>query len=147
MPVSPVTMSDINMGDGFIDRDQVQLLVWFEGEEAAIAGPAVDHLNWTVRALRALASQWCQQEVQDVPPMPPVGDEDALDCTEKDLAVVIFRDHTVIAQRGEIFPNSGLASYPLEVAGRRRHDTEWVTRVLEGLADSIEQREGFDHVL
>lgn len=142
-------MSDgLNMGDGFIDRDQVQLLVWFDGEEASIAGPAIDHLGWTVRALRALASQWCQQDVQDSPPMPPPGDgDDWMDCTAKDLAVVIFKDHTVIAKKGEIFPNSGLATYPLEVAGRRRHETEWVTAVLEGLANSIEQREGFDFVL
>lgn len=136
------------MRDGFVDREEVRLLVWFDGEEASIAGPAVDDLPWVAKALYAVANQWHPQEEQDVPPMPPQSDHGSvLDCTSKDLAVVVFKTHTVVVKHGEIFPNSGLASYDLEVAGRRRHDTEWAVTMLSCLAMSIEQQGGFDHVI
>lgn len=131
-------------GAGFIDRDQVKLLVWFDNEEAAVAGPAIDNLPWVVRALQSLARQWQPQERQDVPPMPVPETPDFLDCTTKDLAVVIYKEHQVVVEKDEVFPGSGLASYYIDVAGRRRHDTEWAVARLDDLALSIEYGKGYD---
>ena len=150
MPVSLATMSDgshgLAMSSGFIDREEVRLLVWFEHGEASIAGPAIDAPKWVVKALRGVARQWVRQEPQNSPPMPtPGADDDWLDCTKKDLAVVVFNNHTVVVKKDEIFPGSGLASYRVEVAGRRRHECDWAMSVLESLADTIEE-EGLEDV-
>lgn len=135
------------MESGFLDKSAVRLLVWFENDEAALAGPAVDNLKWVVKALYAVANQWEPQDVQSTPPMPRGHGENALDCTQKDLAIVVLNEHTVVVEKGEVFPNSGLTSYRMEVAGRRMHETEWVIQTLIDLAHSIEHREGFDYVL
>ncbi|MEI7780341.1 MAG: hypothetical protein WCJ18_00275 [Planctomycetota bacterium] len=129
---------------GFVEREQVRLLVWFEDEGAAIAGPATEDLSWVVRALHGMARQWPIQEPQNVPPMPiqEQPDEDWMDCTTKDVAIVVYKDFDVVVERGEVFQGSGLASYYLEVAGRRRHETEWVKQMLKNLALTIERQEG-----
>ena len=134
---------------GFVDREQVRLLVWFENGSAAIAGPAVDNLKWVAKTLYTIARQWTPQAPQDVPPMPVQDyvDDDWLDCTAKDVAVVLYNHHEIVVERDEIFPGSGLATHYLDVAGRRRHETDWVIDALESLAMSIEQRDGFDFVI
>ena len=133
--------------DGFVDRSQVKLLIWIDNGNASIAGPAIDNLPWVVRILYSLAAQWQPQEPQNTPPMPAPPDDDWLDCTDKDVAVVIYHAHDVIVEKDEIFPGSGLSSYYIDVAGRRKHETEWVVSQLEELAAGIEAQEGFDHAI
>ena len=124
----------------FVDCDDVRLLVWLDGPEAAIAGPAVENLPWCVGAIRSLVSQWIPMREQNVPPLTEVT-TDCLDCTAKDVAVVIMNAHDVIVECGEIFPNSGLASHHICIAGTRRHETQWVTQALRSLADAIAEQD------
>lgn len=132
-------------GAAFIDRDEVKLLVWLDQDDAAIAGPAVRNLKWVAGTIRSLANQWVPHGPQSTLPMPtPVDGEDWLDCTVKDVAVVIFKEHDVVVERNEVFPDSGLASHYIQVSGRRRHETEWVVASLKQLADSLELEVGDD---
>jgi len=126
-------------GASFIDREEVKLLVWLDNDDAAIAGPAVRNLKWVAGTIRSLANQWVPHDPQTAEPMPTPGeDDDWLDCTVKDVAVVIFKEHDVVVDRNEVFPDSGLASHYIQVSGRRRHETEWVVASLRQLADSLE---------
>ena len=145
MQVSQVTLmaDEVCMGpneSGLVDRDQIRLLVWIDGDDAAVAGPVIGDRGWVVRAIRAVAKEWRVQEKQESRPV-PVGDY--LDCTAKELAVVIYNSHQVVVERGEIFPGSGLASHYIDVAGYRRHETDWAIESLDDLAQRIEQEEGY----
>ena len=126
---------------GLVDRDQIKLLVWLDGEDATVAGPVVTDTEWVVRAIRAVTREWPVQEQQQ-PRRYPVGN-DYLDCTAKELAVIIYNHHNVIAERGEVFSGSGLASHYIDVAGYRRHETDWAISSLSDLADDIEQQKGY----
>lgn len=142
-------MPNVRLGpdaDGFIDRDQVHMLVWVDGDEAAVAGPAVGDRGWVVRALRAVSRQWLPQD-ELRPSYEPPQPGDYLDCTKKELAVIIYKHHDVVVERGEIFPDSGLASHYLDVSGYRRHETQWAVERLDDLAHWIEHEEGFDYEL
>lgn len=132
--------------DGFIDREQVHLLVWIDGDEAAVAGPAVGNKDWVVRAIRAVSRQWLPQE-ELRPRTAPLSPGDYLDCTQKELAVIIYNHHQVVVERDEIFPGSGLASHFLDVSGYRRHETEWAVARLDDIAHCIEHEEGYDYEL
>lgn len=141
-------MNEVGTDDfGFVDRSQVKLLIWMDGGEASLAGPATDNLAWVVQIIYSLAAQWQDQEPQQVASMPNIYGDDCLDCTRKELAIVVYNAHDVIVERGEIFPGSGLSSYYIDVAGIRKHETEWVIEQLHELATGIEQQEGFDHVI
>ena len=129
---------------GIVQRDHIRLLVWLDGDEAAVAGPAVDNRPWVVRAIRTVAREWRAQEPQSQGCSPPSSGE-FLDCTKKELAVIIYHHHQMVVERGEIFPGSGLASHYIDVAGYRRHETEWVVARLDDLAHCIEHEEGFDY--
>lgn len=128
---------------GLVDRDQVRLLVWIDQDEAAVAGPSVGDRAWVVRAIRALSRQWEPQTEQVRLPIPPPVGVEYLDCTRKELAVIVYNSHHVVVERDEIFPGSGLASHYIDVAGYRRHETDWAKDRLDDLAYSIEQEEGY----
>jgi hypothetical protein len=141
----PVT-SDVRIGadeSGLVDREQIRLLVWIDGEDAAVAGPVIGDKGWVVRALRAVAREWTVQEKQRPLTHRPEGDY--LDCTAKELAVVIYNSHQVIVERDEIFVGSGLASHYIDIAGYRRHETDWAIDRLDDLAHRIEHEEGYQY--
>jgi hypothetical protein len=141
--VMPVT-EDVRIGPdelGLVDREQIKLLVWIDGENAAVAGPVINDRAWVVRAIRAITREWPAQQEQQTHPRPQ-GDY-YLDCTTKELAVVIYNAHDIVAERDEIFPGSGLASHYIDVAGYRRHETGWAIDRLADLANDIEHEEGW----
>lgn len=120
--------------DDVVDANDVYLCIQFRKTKMGIAGPAIRHPRWVIRALRTLAEWWHPQGIEPTVKAPA----GVTNLTTADIAIVLFKNCELVVPPGEVFAD-GIASYQIAVVGTQVDDQEQCVMRLLALAEQIQR--------